>query len=117
MKEENNKKIEYLNIERKNIQKIIQILSDYYPEATCSLDYVEPIELVVSLILAAQCTDERVNKITPILFKKYPSVYDLAKADIKDIEKIIKPCGFYKNKALSISETAKIIVNNFNGVI
>lgn len=102
---------------KQEAQEIINILSDYYPDAKCSLDYNKDIELVVALILAAQCTDERVNTITPILFSKYPTVYDLAKADIIDIEKIIKPCGFYKNKAKSICETAKIIVDKFNGKV
>ena len=117
MKKENKKKKKYNKVEKETIINIINILDNYYPDAKCSLDYIVPIQLVVSLILAAQCTDERVNKITPILFKKYPTVYDLANAQISDIEKIIKPCGFYKNKAVSISETAKTIVNNFNGIV
>lgn len=110
-------KNKYVKVERKYITTIIDILSDYYPDATCSLKYNSPIMLVVALILAAQCTDERVNKITPVLFKKYPTVYDLTSADIEDIQEIIKPCGFYKNKAKSISETARIIVDNFNGKV
>ncbi len=117
MKKENIKTKKYNKVEKETIINIINILDNYYPDAKCSLDYIVPIQLVVSLILAAQCTDERVNKITPILFKKYPTVYDLANAQISDIEKIIKPCGFYKNKAVSISETAKTIVNNFNGIV
>ena len=115
MKEENIKTKKYIKQKKENIIEIIDILSNYYIDAKCSLNYSKPIELVVALILAAQCTDERVNKIIPILFMEYPTVYDLAKADTKDIEKIIKPCGFYKNKAKSISETSKLIVNNFNG--
>ena len=117
MKKENIKTKKYNKVEKETIINIINILDNYYPDAKCSLGYIVPIQLVVSLILAAQCTDERVNKITPILFKKYPTVYDLANAQISDIEKIIKPCGFYKNKAVSISETAKTIVNNFNGIV
>ena len=119
MKKENTKKSKktYKQIDKNKIEQIINTLESYYPDAKCSLDYTEPIELVIALILAAQCTDERVNKIVPILFKKYPTVYDLAKAPIQDIEEIIKPCGFYKNKAMSISETSKIIVNNFNGTV
>lgn len=117
MKKESLKTIKYIKIKKENITQVIEILSNYYPDATCSLDYTKPIELVIALILAAQCTDERVNKITPILFKKFPTVYDLATAKITDIEEIIKPCGFYKNKAISISESAKIIVNNFNGIV
>lgn len=110
-------KSKYVKIEKNNITKLINILSDYYPDATCSLNYDSPIVLVIALILAAQCTDERVNQITPILFNKYPTVFDLAKANVEDIEKIVKPCGFYKNKAKNISETAKIIVTNFDGKV
>lgn len=116
MKKENTK-VKYNKLEKNKIEDLINILDNYYSDAKCGLNYSEPIELVVALILAAQCTDERVNKITPILFKKYTTVYDLSKAPISDIEKIIKPCGFYKNKAISISETANIIVDKFNGKV
>ncbi len=108
-------KTKYNKLSKNKINEMINILEDYYKDAKCSLDYNSPIELVVALILAAQCTDERVNKIIPILFNKYKNVYELAKAPISDIEEIIKPCGFYKNKALNISKTANIIVNNYNG--
>lgn len=97
--------------------EIINNLKKYYSDAKCGLDYNSPIELVVALILAAQCTDARVNTIVPILFEKYKSVYDLSKATPEDIAKIIKPCGFYANKSKSIYETANIIVNNFNGKV
>ncbi len=107
----------YLKLEKNNITKVIIALIKYYPEATCSLNFSTPFSLIVALILAAQCTDERVNKITPILFTKYPTVYDIANSDVTDIEKIIKPCGFYKNKAKNIVESAKIIVNQFEGKI
>ena len=116
MKEENTK-TKYKKIKKEEIQNLLNILDKYYSDAKCSLDYKEPIELVVALILAAQCTDERVNQITPILFKKYKDVYNLANAKVGDIEKIVKPCGFYKNKALNISKTANIIVNNFDGEV
>lgn len=98
-------------------KEIIDVLANYFNNAKCGLDFKSPIQLVVALILAAQCTDARVNTIIPILFKKYPTVYDLAKANINDISEIVKPCGFYKNKSISISETANIIVNNFNGEV
>lgn len=114
-KKEKTKK--FKTLKKENISKIINILDNYYSDAKCSLNYNAPIELVVALILAAQCTDERVNKITPILFSKFSNCKKLADANLEEIEEIVKPCGFYKNKAKSISETAKIILNNFNGEV
>ncbi|MEG0873159.1 MAG: endonuclease III [Clostridia bacterium] len=111
------KKIKYIKSTKKNSIAMIQILEKEYPEAYCGLNFNSPIELVVALILAAQCTDKRVNAIVPILFEKYHDVYALSKADISDIQKIIKPCGFYINKAQSICTSANIIVNNFNGKV
>jgi len=113
IKQNNIKKYELTNKQKST--EIVETLANYYNNAKCGLDFNSPIELVVALILAAQCTDARVNQIIPILFEKYPSVYELAKTDIKDIEKIVKPCGFYVNKSKSIHETANIIVNKFNG--
>lgn len=115
MKKDETKK--YKKITKENAIKIVEILDKYYSNAKCGLDYTRKVELVVALILAAQCTDARVNTITPILFSKYKDVYELANAKIEDIQKIIKPCGFYVNKANSILETAKIIVNNFDGQV
>ncbi len=107
----------YQKIDNKNAIKIITILEKYYSDAKCGLNFNSDIELVIALILAAQCTDERVNKIIPILFKKYKNVYGLASAKLEDIQDIIKPCGFYVNKSISISKTAKAIVEKFNGKI
>ncbi len=107
----------YIKINKSNIVEIINILERYYPDAKCSLDYTTPFELVCALILAAQCTDERVNKVIPVLFNKFKDVYGIANADISDISNIVKPCGFYNNKAISISQSAKIIVNEFNGKV
>lgn len=117
MKKEQIKQPKYKKITKDNIRLVIELLDNYYPDATCSLDFYEPIELVVALILAAQCTDERVNRIVPVLFNRFPTVYDLSLADIKDIEEIIRSCGFYRNKAKSIYETANIIVENFDGKV
>lgn len=112
-----NKVSKYKMSNKKVSKEIIDMLAKHFNNAKCGLDFTSPIELVVALILAAQCTDARVNTIIPVLFKKYPTVYDLAKAKVEDIAKIVKPCGFYQNKSKSISETANIIVNNFNGVV
>ena len=111
----NNENSRYKSLSKKDSYQLIDILEDYYKDAKCGLNYSSAFELVVALILAAQCTDERVNKIVPILLSKYKNVYEVANAKIDDIENIVKPCGFYKNKSLSIKETANIIVNNFNG--
>lgn len=96
---------------------IINILKKTYPEAKCSLDFNKPFELVVAVMLSAQCTDERVNKTTPALFSKYPTIESFANADITDLEKMIHPCGFYKNKAKNIIETAKKVLNDFDGIV
>jgi len=113
----NNEKRIYVSSPKKNYIEMIKILDNSYLNQKCGLDFNTPIELVVSLILAAQCTDERVNKITPILFNKYIDVYGLANADINDISDIIHSCGFYNNKSKNIHKTANIIVEKFNGIV
>ena len=112
----NNEK-KYRKIKKENIEKIILILKEEFLDAKCGLNFNNPIELVCALILAAQCTDARVNIIIPILFNKYKDVYELSNADINDIAKIVKPCGFYSNKSKAISNTSKLIANKFNGIV
>ncbi|MDF2865615.1 MAG: Endonuclease [Clostridia bacterium] len=102
---------------KKEINEIIEILKQAYPEAKCRLNYESPLQLVVALILAAQCTDDMVNKVVPILFNKYPSAKCLANADLSDIEKIVRPCGFYLTKAKNIQLTARSIFENYNNTI
>ena len=97
--------------------ELIKILKDYYPDATCSLDFNTPFELVVAVMLSAQCTDERVNKTTPKLFKRCKTIQDFANIDINELEEIIHPCGFYKNKAKNIKLCAKQVLENFNGEV
>ncbi len=92
-------------------------LKEYYPDATCSLDFKEPFQLVVAVMLSAQCTDERVNKTTPELFSRCKTIQDFADIDINELEKIIHPCGFYKNKAKNIKLCAKQVLEKFNGVV
>ena len=94
--------------------KIIEILKQTYPDATCSLDFETPFQAVVAVILSAQCTDERVNKTTPALFKRCKTVEDFANIDTKELEDLIHPCGFYKNKAKNIKLCAKQILEKFN---
>ena len=92
-------------------------LREYYPDATCSLDFETPFQMVVAVMLSAQCTDERVNKTTPALFARCKTIQDFVDIDINELEDIIHPCGFYKNKAKNIKLCAKQVLENFNGVV
>jgi len=98
-------------------EKIIKILKEIYPDATCSLDFKTPFELVIAVMLSAQCTDERVNKTTPNIFKKYNTPKDFATMDVKLLEELIHPCGFYKTKARNIIKCSKQIIEDFNGKV
>ena len=102
---------------KKDIVNLIETLKITYPDAQCSLDFKTPFQMVVAVMLSAQCTDERVNKTTPVLFTKCKTIEDFANINIKDLEKIIHPCGFYKNKAKNIKLCAKQVLENFNGIV
>jgi endonuclease-3 len=104
-------------LKNSEIIQIINSLKKAYPDATCSLDFSTPFELVVAVMLSAQCTDERVNKTTPTLFSKCKSIQDYANIDINELENIIHPCGFYKNKARNIKLCANQILEKFNGEV
>ncbi len=104
-------------MKKENALKIVNNLKKAYPDATCSLDFETPFQLVVAVMLSAQCTDERVNKTTPALFKRCKTINDFANIDITELENIIHPCGFYKNKAKNIKLCAKQVLENFNGVV
>lgn len=97
--------------------KAIELLKEIYPEAICSLNAGNPFELLVAVRLSAQCTDARVNLVTPALFEKYKTLDDYCNADQGDIENIIHSCGFYKSKAQSIVAMAKMIRDDFGGVV
>ena len=101
----------------KNISGIVSILKRAYPDAVCSLDHTDPFQLLIATILSAQCTDVRVNLVTPALFRKYPGPAGMAKAGTADLEKLIHSTGFYKNKALSLKEASKSIIKNFGGKV
>jgi len=102
---------------KKQSEEIVKILIEEYKDAKCGLDYTTPFSLVVALILAAQCTDKRVNEITPIFFEKYKTIEEVKNASIDEVIDIIKPCGFYSNKAKSIIGSAQIVCDNFNGIV
>ncbi len=98
-------------------KKIYTILNKLYPNAHCELDFKNPLQLLVATILAAQCTDKRVNMVTPALFKKYKKVEDFADAKNSELEKLIKSTGFYKNKAKSIIAMANKVCSDFDSKI
>lgn len=106
-----------LIVNNKKPNKILNILKKLYPKAHTALKHKDAFGLLVATILSAQCTDERVNRVTPALFKKYPAPLDFAKANLSDIEKAIYSTGFYKNKAKSIKYGSQAIVENFNGKV
>lgn len=102
---------------KKESKEIIEILRNFYPEAKCSLDFETPFQIVIAVMLSAQCTDERVNKTTPELFKDYGTPEKMAKMDIELLEKIIHPCGFYKNKAKNALACSKKLVEEYNSKV
>lgn len=104
-------------MKKNDVINLIKTLKNTYPDATCSLDFNEPYQLVIAVMLSAQCTDERVNLTTPILFKRYPTLKDLANCNINELEEIIHPCGFYKNKAKNARACANKLLSDFNGVV
>ena len=97
--------------------KSVEALKEAYPEAICSLVYSDPLQLLIATRLSAQCTDARVNLVTPELFSKYKTLDNLANAEVEDVEKIIRSCGFYHDKARDIVGIAKKIKSDFNGEV
>ena len=102
---------------KKEIIELITILQKTYPDAKCSLDFKTPFEMIVAVCLSAQCTDERVNLTTPKLFEKCKTIEDFANIDLTELEELIHPCGFYKNKSKNIKKCANQILTDFGGEI
>jgi len=102
---------------KQRIRKILAILDRTWPNATTELKYRDAWELLVATILSAQCTDKRVNEVTPGLFEKYPTVYDFAAANQAELARDIRPTGFYNNKAKALIGAAKKIVSDFGGQV
>jgi endonuclease III len=96
---------------------ILARLQRLYPDATCSLNYSTPVQLLVATILSAQCTDERVNKVTPALFARFPDAASLANADLEELENLVRSTGFYRNKAKNIQAACRKIVSEFDSVV
>jgi len=106
-----------MSAEQSLARSIYRILTKEYPDARCELDFNSPLELLVATVLSAQCTDKRVNAVTPVLFNRFPTVTKLAGAKISEIEKIVYSTGFYRSKAKNIKELANKILKDFNGEV
>ena len=100
-----------------NVQSLLNYLDELFPSAQCELFYSKDYELVIAVMLSAQTTDKSVNAVTPILFKKFPSLEALNNASLDEIEEIIKPIGLYKNKAKNLKGIVKDLVEKFNGIV
>lgn len=95
--------------------ELIEKIQNEYRNAKCELNFDSPFQLLVAVVLSAQCTDKRVNKVTEQLFKKYPTAYDIEKQDLETIENEIRSCGFYHNKALALKSLSQDIVSKYGG--
>ena len=115
MKKTQGKKIQVIKSEKERMKKIVRALKKNYPHSKCSLEYKTHFQLLVATVLSAQCTDDRVNKTTPGLFEKYPDAFAMAKARLADLETLVRPTGFYKNKAKSLHSLSSQIVEKFEG--
>ena len=102
---------------RKQAVEIFELLKKQYPDAKCSLDFNTPFEMMVAVMLSAQCTDERVNKVTAEFFPKYNTPKAFADMPLEDIENLIHSCGFYKNKAKNLKLASQKILTDFNGEV
>lgn len=103
-----------MRLEERAIE-IVRLLEEEYPLADCTLDYKKDYELLFSVRLAAQCTDERVNKVTPALFERFPTLESFAQASVEEVEEHIRSCGFYRAKARDIVASAKMLLSDFGG--
>ena len=106
-----------LEEKKRRAKSIIRILKQLFPQAECALHHESAFQLLVATILSAQCTDERVNRSTPELFRKYPNAAALASSDQNDVERIIRPLGFFRNKAANIRGMAQGLIDRFHGEI
>jgi endonuclease-3 len=100
---------------KEKVDSIIEILKNRYPDALCALHYEKDYELMIAVRLSAQCTDARVNLVTPALFAAYPTLEEMAAADIADVENYVRSCGFYKHKARDIVLGCQMLLTDFGG--
>ena len=104
-------------VDTKRVNNIIRILTKEFPDSRIALSFSNPFELLIATILSAQCTDVKVNQVTPSLFKKYRSPKDFAGADLSDMEEAVRPTGFYRNKAKAILKCSSELVDRFKGEV
>lgn len=102
---------------RRRARSIVRELHSTYPDAHCELDFSTPLELLVATILSAQCTDQRVNSVTPRLFAAYPSAAALAGADLADLERLVEPTGFFRQKARTLQQLGQALCDRFAGEV
>ena len=102
---------------KEKVNAIIDILKNRYPDALCALHYSKDYELMIAVRLSAQCTDARVNLVTPALFAAYPTLEEMAGADIADVENYVRSCGFYKHKARDIVLACQMLLTDYNGKV
>lgn len=100
---------------KQRVQKVIELLKAEYPEVKCALNYKNPHEMLIAVRLSAQCTDKRVNLVTPALFERYQSIEDFANAKVSEVEKIIRSCGLFHTKAQDIVEMCRVLRDVYNG--
>src|SRR6266478_4974448 len=100
---------------KRRVRRILDILAKLYPDAHCALRHDNPLQLLVATILSAQCTDVRVNLVTPALFARYPDARAFAEADVGELEKAIQSTGFFRNKARNIKACCQALVDRFGG--
>jgi endonuclease-3 len=101
----------------RRVEEILSRLAEKYPEAETALTHEDPLELLVATILSAQCTDARVNMVTPALFRKYPDAASFARASIRDLEAMVRTTGFFRNKARNIRECCRALLEQYGGVV
>ncbi len=102
---------------KERVIKAVKALEKLYPDAICSLNYTDAFQLLIATRLSAQCTDARVNMVTPALFAAYPDAVSMAKAPIESVEELIKTCGLYKTKAKDLVGIGQMIMSDFDGVV
>ncbi len=102
---------------KRHAAKIARRLAEQYPDARCSLDFQSPLELLVATILSAQCTDQRVNQVTKTLFRKYPTAAHYARASLAELERDIQSTGFFRNKAKSIQNCCRTLLEKYEGQV
>ncbi|WRS27524.1 endonuclease III [Oscillospiraceae bacterium MB08-C2-2] len=102
---------------KKNARLLVETLAKKYPDAICSLEYEKPHELLIATRLSAQCTDARVNMVTPGLFGRFPTLESLAEAEIEEVEALVKTCGLYKTKARDIVAMCQMLIDRYGGIV